>query len=60
MKLNFKKVFDKVDHELLWDTLFAMNLDPKVMPLIQGLVMGVEAKVHVNGMFTCSFPLEWG
>lgn len=37
-----------------------MNLDPFVLSLIQGLVLNAKAKVHVNGLFTPSFPLEWG
>lgn len=59
-KLDFAKAFDRVDHDYLWATLAAMNLDPSVIILIQGLVSRAEAKVHVNGMFTRSFPLERG
>lgn len=60
MKLDFQKAFDRVDHEFLWATLSAMNLDPGMIVLIQGLITNVEAKVHVNGLFTCAFPLEHG
>lgn len=52
MKLDFEKTFDEVDHEFLWATLSAMNLDPRVITLIQGLVCNAKAKVHVNGIFT--------
>lgn len=44
----------------MWKTLEAMHLDPFVLKLIQGLVLNVEAKVHVNGLFTQAFPLERG
>lgn len=60
LKLDFEKAFDRVDHDFLWATLLAMNLDPFVLSLIQGLVLNAEAKVHVNGSFTPSFPLERG
>lgn len=60
LKLDFEKAFDRVDHSFLWATLMAMNLDPFVLTLIQGLVMNMEAKVHVNGFFTPPFPLERG
>lgn len=60
MKLDFEKAFDWVDHDFLWDTLSAMQLDPMVIVLIQGLVFGAEAKVHINGLFTQSFSLECG
>lgn len=60
MKLDFDKDFDRVDHEFLWATLVVMQLDPGVIALIQGLVTNIEAKVHVNGLFTCPFPLECG
>lgn len=52
MKLGFEKAFDHVDHEFLWATLTATQLDPLVIGLIQGLVTNAEAKVHVNGLFT--------
>lgn len=61
MKLDFEKVFDRVDHKFLWETLLAMQLDLGVIALIQGtLVTNVEVKVHVNGLFTPSFLLERG
>lgn len=60
MKLDFKNVFDRVDHDFLWATLAAMQLDPWVIALLHGLVTNAEAKVHINGLFTYSFPLEHG
>lgn len=60
MKLDFKKAFDCIDHNCLWAMLATMDLDPFVITLIQGLVCNVEAKVHVNGLFALSFPLERG
>lgn len=35
-----------------------MRMDPFIIQLIQGLVENTEAKVHVNGLFIQSFPLE--
>lgn len=60
LKLDFEKAFDWVDHSFLWATLSAMNLDPVVIMLLQGLITNAEIKVHVNGMFTQLFPLECG
>lgn len=60
LKLDFEKAFDRVDHGFWWATLWAMNLDPFVLSLIKGLVLNVEAKVHINGLFTPSFPLQCG
>lgn len=60
VKLDFAKAYDRVDHSFLWATLKAMRLDSFVIQLIQGLVLNVEAKVHMNGLFTESFPLEHG
>lgn len=57
MKLDFEKAFDWV---YLWATLVAMKMDPFVINLIKGLVIGVHAKVHVNNLFTWSFPLKFG
>lgn len=52
LKLDFAKAYDKIDHSFLWDTLWAMKMDPFVIRLIQRLVENVEAKVHVNGLYT--------
>lgn len=60
MKLDFKKAFDRVEHEFLWETLFAMQLDPWVTPLLHGLDTNAKAKVHINEFFTCYFSLEHG
>lgn len=60
MKLDFKKAFDRVDHDYIWATLIAMYMDPFVITLIMGLVTSAEAKVHVNGLFIRSFPLKRG
>lgn len=60
MKLNFEKRFDQVDHNYLWATLSTMDLDPLVISLLQGLISNVDAKFHVNGLFTQSFLVERG
>lgn len=60
IKLDFTTTYDRIDHSYLWATLPTMRLDSFVIQLIQGLVENVEAKVHVNGNFTRSFPLERG
>lgn len=60
MKLDFTIAFDRVDHDYLWATLAAMHLDLFVITLLQGLISGVEATVHVNRLYTGSFPLEHG
>lgn len=38
MKLDFEKASARVDHDYLWATLNAMQLDPFIITLIQGLV----------------------
>lgn len=60
VKLDFAKAYDRIDHSFLWATLTTMCMDPFFIKLIQGLVLNVEAKVHINGLFTHSFPLERG
>lgn len=37
-----------------------MKMDPIVIQLVQGLVLNAVAKVHINGLFTQTFPLERG
>lgn len=41
-------------------TLEAMNFDPFVIPLLQGMVTNAVGKVYVNGLYTQDFPLERG
>lgn len=60
VKLDFTKAYDWIDHSFLWETLWVMKLDPFIIQLIRGLVENVEVKVHVNRLFTQSFPLEHG
>lgn len=60
MKLDFKKAFDRVDHNCIWATLSIMDLYPFVITLFQGMMCDAKAKVHVNGLFTQSFLLERG
>lgn len=60
LKLDFEKLFDRVDHDYLWATLAAMVLDPFVITLLQGTIRNVEAEVHVNGLYTLPFDLERG
>lgn len=60
VKLDFAKAYNRIDHSLLQDTLTIMCMDLWVIRLIQGLVLNAEAKVHVNGFFIESFPLEYG
>lgn len=59
-KLNFEKAFDWVDHNHLWATLSTMDLDPFIITLLQGMIYDAKSKVHINGLFTQSFPLERG
>lgn len=60
MKLDFEKAFNWVDPNYLWATLSAMDLDPFIITLLQGMICEAKVKVHVNGLFTQSFPLEQG
>ncbi|KAL3695038.1 hypothetical protein R1sor_008689 [Riccia sorocarpa] len=59
-KLDFVKAFDRVEHNFLWETLRAMGFSQDFISLAGGLIAQGTAKVHVNGLFTGSFPLERG
>lgn len=60
LKIDFKKAYDKVDHQFLWEMLQAMAFDPHIITLLKGLVTNVSSKVHVNRMFTVSFEIQRG
>lgn len=38
IKLDFEKAFNHMSHKYLWATLAAMNIEPFVISLIQGMV----------------------
>ncbi|KAL3681518.1 hypothetical protein R1sor_024474 [Riccia sorocarpa] len=59
-KLDFKKVFDRVQHNFLWDLLAKMNFSQHFISFIRMLISGGRAKVHVNGRFTQTIKLEGG
>lgn len=60
LKLDFEKAYDRVDHGFLWATLMEMNVDPRVLTLIKGLIMNAHSKVHINGLFIKPFLLQRG
>ncbi|KAL2633604.1 hypothetical protein R1flu_005083 [Riccia fluitans] len=59
-KLDFVKVFDKVQHSFLWATMRRMGFSPAVIELTRALVSEGHAKVHLNGRYTKSFKVERG
>jgi hypothetical protein len=60
LKLDFKEAFDRVDFEYLWQTLELMGLGGTFLKLVKGLVIGANAKVLVNGIFTDRISIERG
>lgn len=52
LKLDFKKAFNCMDHEYIWDVLTKLGLGGKFLTLVKGLLTHVGSKVHVNGHFT--------
>jgi exonuclease III len=55
--LDFEKAFDRVDFKYLWTTLEKVGLGGHFLKLVQGLVLGATAKVHINGLFTEEIPI---
>ncbi|KAL3679036.1 hypothetical protein R1sor_021992 [Riccia sorocarpa] len=52
VKLDYMKAYDKIAHGFLWDTLTAMRIGDSTLRRIQGLIVGGDLEVHVNGNFT--------
>ncbi|KAL3675882.1 hypothetical protein R1sor_025830 [Riccia sorocarpa] len=60
VKLDFQKAYDRVSHDFLWDTLKAAGMTEDNVCMIQGLVVGGQSLVHVNGGFTEEFAVRRG
>lgn len=60
LQLDFEAAFDKVDFPYIWATLTAMGLRGQFLKLIQGLTIGGSVKIHINGQFSESIPMERG
>jgi hypothetical protein len=60
LSLDFEKAFDRVDMKYLWETMKKIGLKGKFLALIQGLVSGATAKIHINGLFSEPIPLLRG
>jgi hypothetical protein len=60
LSLDFEKAFDRVDLKYLWETMKTIGLKGKFLALVQGLVTGSTAKIHINGLFSEPIPLLRG
>ena len=58
--MDFAKAFDRVDREVLMQTLKEMNFGDKFCGMIEMLYNNVQAKVVVNGELAGSFPMRGG
>lgn len=57
---DFVKVYDRVEHVFLWETLVAVGFDHKFISIVRGLMEEGFSKVHFNGMFMMEIPLFRG
>lgn len=49
LKLDFKKVFDRVEHQYIFVVLERIGLKGTFLKLVRGLLLVATSKVHVNG-----------
>jgi hypothetical protein len=60
LSLDFEKAFDRVDLKYLWETMKTIGVKGQFLALVQGLVIGATAKIHINGLFSEPIPLLRG
>jgi hypothetical protein len=58
--VDFRKAFDSVDREALWQLLRARGLAPKMVDLLEDLYTGCGAEVVANGHTSDWFPMASG
>jgi hypothetical protein len=58
--VDFRKAFDSVDREALWQLLRARGLAPKMVDLLEDLYTGCGAQVVANGHTSDWFPMASG
>ena len=58
--IDYSKAFDCVNHERMWQTLYDMNFQPKLVDLIKSLYEGQQSAVRLEGGTTEWFPVTKG
>ena len=58
--VDFRKAFDSVNRDVLWQLLLARGVAPKLVDLIKDLYSGCEARVSANGSTSDPFPMATG
>lgn len=54
------KVYDRIEHLVIWASMEVMGYHPHIIRLAKGLVEGAQSKVHINMRFTKPIDLERG
>jgi hypothetical protein len=60
LQIDFEKVYDRVDHEFIWQVMRKIGFTELYIQLVKGLVEGGTEKVHFNGLFTDRIALARG
>ena len=58
--VDFKKAFDSVHRETLWDLLRLCGIPAKIFVLLTGLYFGTVSAVKCGGGVSSSFPGNTG
>ena len=58
--VDFRKAFDSINRDVLWQLLAARGVAPKLVALIKDLYSGCSAQVVANGYASDWFPMATG
>ena len=58
--IDFKKAYDSIDRDILWNKLYAMGLRGKMLSAVKSLYSSVKSCVRLNNMCTDWFDVAVG